>query len=91
MMTTDGGVLGAAELEFLLPWYATGMLSQQTIDAVECALAHSPEFARRFEWIRVEQEQTIRLNESLGSPSARSLEKLLGAIEAEDIARSPTR
>jgi hypothetical protein len=91
MMTTDGGVLGAAELEFLLPWYATGALSQETIDAVECALARSPEFAQRFDWIRAEQAQTILLNQSLGAPSVRPLERLFGAIEAEDIARSPIR
>lgn len=85
MMTTDGGVLGAAELEFLLPWYASGRLSQETIDAVECALTRSPQLVRRFDWIRHEQAETILLNQSLGGPSARPLAKLLRAIEAEDL------
>ena len=44
--------------------------------------------ARRYELVREELAETIHLNETLGAPSARAMEKLFAAIDAEE-ARSP--
>jgi hypothetical protein len=83
MMITGGGVLGAVELELLLPWFAAGTLSQGEVGAVECTLARSPEFAHRLDVIRQEMAETVLLNYSLELPSARPMIKLMSAIEAE--------
>jgi hypothetical protein len=48
------------------------------------------ELARRYELVRKELTETIRLNETLGAPSARAMEKLFAAIDAEE-ARVPRR
>jgi len=90
MMMTDGGVLGAVELELLLPWFAAGTLSQGEAGAVECALACSPELAHRLDLIRREKAETVLLNESLALPSARPMIKLMSAIGAER-ERRPSR
>src|SRR5215467_11465009 len=72
------------EIEELLPWYAAGMLSRHDLDRVERALAGDPELARRYDLVRQELAQTIHLNETLGVPSARAMEKLFAAINAEE-------
>ncbi len=78
------------EIENLLPWHAAGTLSRRDAERVERALASDPELARRFEVVREELSETIHLNESLGAPSARAMEKLFNAIEAEGaIKRKP--
>jgi len=78
------------EIESLLPWHAAGTLSRRDADRVEQALAGDPELARRFEVVREELAETIHLNESLGAPSARAMEKLFNTIEAEGaIKRKP--
>jgi anti-sigma-K factor RskA len=76
------------EIEELLPWYAAGTLSRREADRVEQALAGDRELARRYELVRQELMETTRLNETLGAPSARALEKLFVAINAEE-ARAP--
>jgi hypothetical protein len=78
------------ELEMLLPWHATGTLSRRDSDRIERALAADEELARRYALVREELAETIYLNESLGAPSARAMDKLFAAIEAEE-ARSPRR
>ena len=78
------------EIEELLPWYAAGMLSRHDLDRVERALAGDPELARRYDLVRQELAQTIHLNETLGVPSARAMEKLFAAIDAEE-AGAPRR
>src|SRR5215471_9734338 len=78
------------EIEELLPWYATGTLSGRDADRVEQALAGDRELARRYELVRQELAETTRLNETLGAPSARAMEKLFAAINAEE-ARAPRR
>lgn len=83
MMMTDGVVLGAVELEMLLPWFVAGTLSLRETGAVEYALARSPEFTCRLEVVRQERAETIFLNESLMPPSARPMIKLMSALEAE--------
>jgi anti-sigma factor RsiW len=77
-----------SEIEMLLPWHAAGTLSPRETQRVEAALARDPELARRYELVRDELGQTIRLNEALGAPSARAMEKLFAKIDAEP-ARKP--
>jgi hypothetical protein len=71
------------EIESLLPWHAAGTLSRRDAERVERALASDQELASRFDLVREELAETIHLNESLGAPSARALEKLFAAIDAE--------
>src|SRR3989442_8106173 len=78
------------EIEELLPWHAAGTVSRRDADRVEQALAGDRELARRYKLVRQELEETIHLNETLGVPSARAVEKLFAAIEAEE-AGAPRR
>jgi anti-sigma-K factor RskA len=78
------------EIEALLPWHAAGTLSRRDADRVEQALAGDRELARRYDRVREELAETIHLNETLGAPSARAMERLFAAIDAEE-ARSPRR
>jgi anti-sigma-K factor RskA len=72
------------EIEALLPWYAAGTLSRREADLVERALAGDSELARRYDVVRQELTEMIQLNETLGAPSARAMEKLFAAIDAEE-------
>ena len=78
------------EIEALLPWHAAGTLSRRHADRVEQALADDCELARRYDLVRQELAETIHLNETLGVPSARAMEKLFAAIDAEE-AGAPRR
>ena len=71
------------DIEMLLPWHAAGTLNARDARRVEDALARDPELARQYAVIRDEYAETIRLNESLGAPSARAMQKLFAAIDAE--------
>ena len=71
------------EIEMLLPWHAAGTLNARDSRRVEEALAGDPELARQYTVIREEYAETIDLNESLGAPSARAMQKLFAAIDAE--------
>ena len=71
------------EIETLLPWHAAGTLNARDARRVEEALARDPELAKQFAVIRDEYAETIHLNESLGAPSARAMQKLFAAIDAE--------
>jgi len=71
------------EIESLLPWHAAGTLSRRDAERVERALASDQELVRRFNLVREELTETIHLNESLGAPSGRAMEKLFAAIDAE--------
>jgi len=75
------------EIEELLPWHAAGTLSRRDAQRVEDALANDPELARRYALVREELGETIRLNETLGAPSARALEKLFAKIDADPARR----
>jgi hypothetical protein len=77
------------EIEMLLPWHAAGTLSARDARRVEEALARDPVLSRQFAVIREEYAETIALNESLGAPSARAMQSLLAAIDAEP-ERKPT-
>ena len=78
------------DIEALLPWHAAGTLNRRDTDRVEQALAGDRELARRYDLVREELAETIHLNETLGAPSARAMEKLFAAIDAEE-ARAPRR
>jgi hypothetical protein len=72
-----------SEIELLLPWHAAGTLNPRDARRVEEALARDPALARQYAAIREEYAETIGLNESLGAPSARAMQKLFAAIDAE--------
>src|SRR5215470_9405406 len=71
------------EIEALLPWHAAGTLSRRDAQRVEAALEEDRDLARQFELVREELSETIHLNETLGAPSARAMERLFAGIEAE--------
>ena len=76
------------EVEALLPWHAAGTLSPRDANRVEQALARDRELKRQYDLVREELIETIHLNETLGAPSARAMERLFAAIDAEE-ARAP--
>ncbi|MFY8151338.1 MAG: hypothetical protein ACOVOI_04545, partial [Hyphomicrobiales bacterium] len=71
-----------AELELLLPFYATGRISAADKARVEAALAADAELALRLDIIRDDMAETTLLNESLGAPSPRVLDRLMAGVEA---------
>jgi hypothetical protein len=78
-----------SEIEMLLPWHAAGTLNARDARRVEEALASDPDLARQYAVIREEYAETIHLNESLGAPSARAMQKLFAAIDGEPV-RKPS-
>jgi hypothetical protein len=91
MMATSKKMLDQepSEIEVLLPWHAAGTLNPRDARRVEEALARDPALARQYAAIQEEYAETIRLNESLGAPSARAMAKLFAAIDGEP-ARKPS-
>ena len=81
MMTTNE--TERREIEALLPWHAAGTLNRRDAQRVDAAIEQDRDLARQFELVREEMGETIHLNETLGAPSARAMEKLLAGIEAE--------
>jgi anti-sigma factor RsiW len=78
-----------SDIEMLLPWHAAGTLSARDARRVDEALTRDPELARQYAVIREEYAETIHLNESLGAPSARAMQKLFDAIDGEPV-RKPS-
>lgn len=78
------------ELEALLPFHAAGTLGLRDARRVDEALASDPELARQYAAIQDEYAETILLNESLGAPSVRAMQKLFAAIDAEPARKSPS-
>jgi len=76
-----------SEIEMLLPWHAAGTLNARDARRVEEALGSDPDLAGQYAVIREEYAETIGLNESLGAPSARAMQKLFAAIDAEPVRR----
>src|SRR6267378_6643697 len=72
-----------SEIEMLLPFHAAGTLNARDARRVDEALASDPELARQYAVIREEYAETIHLNESLGAPSVRAMQKLFAAIDGE--------
>jgi anti-sigma-K factor RskA len=71
------------EIEALLPWHAAGTLSRREALKVEQALAGDADLAAQYETVREDLVETIGLNESLGAPSSRAMQKLMADIEAD--------
>ena len=78
-----------SEIEMLLPFHAAGTLNARDARRVDEALASEPALARQYAVIREEYAETIHLNESLGAPSARAMQKLFAAIDGEPV-RKPS-
>lgn len=74
---------GPEEIEALLPWYAAGTLDAHDARRVEDALKHDAALQKQYAVIREEFAETVALNEELGAPSSRALQKLMVAIDAE--------
>ena len=72
-----------SEIELLLPWHATGTLNARDARRVERGIARDPVLAQQYEAVRAEYAETIDLNESLGAPSVRAMQKLFAAIDAQ--------
>jgi hypothetical protein len=91
MMATSKRILEQepSEVEMLLPWHATGTLNARDARRVDEALARDPGLAKQYAAIQEEYAETIHLNESLGAPSARAMQKLFAAIDGEP-ARKPS-
>ena len=83
MMAMNQAVSERGDVEALLPWHAAGTLSRRDAERVEAMLAADPAMARNFEIVREELAETIHLNETLGAPSARVMERLFAAIDAD--------
>jgi anti-sigma-K factor RskA len=79
------------QIEELLPWHAVGTLSRRDAQRVEQALEKDADLARRFALVREEMSETIHLNETLGAPSSRAMERLLAGIETESGPARQTR
>ena len=86
-MNTNTKLPERDEIEALLPWFAAGTLSRKDAARVEAALKADNELAQRFELVREELGETIRLNEDLGAPSSRALKSLFAKIDAEPARR----
>ncbi len=67
--------------ESLLPWYATGRLLAADQAEIDRALADDAELRRRLALVRDESAETIAVNESLPTPSAAALDRLMAKIE----------
>ncbi len=68
-------------IESLLPWYASGTLASEEIPRVERALAAMPELQRRYALIIEERAAAVAVNQTLGAPSPRAVEKLFARLE----------
>jgi anti-sigma-K factor RskA len=90
MTTGDEVSAERRDIEELLPWHAAGKLNRRDAERVEAAVAKDAELAHRLELAREELAETVHLNETLGSPSARVMQKLFAAIDNEQqTARRP--
>jgi type II secretory pathway component PulM len=78
-----------SEVELLLPWHAAGTLNARDARRVDEALSGDPELARQYVVIREEYAETIQLNENLGAPSMRAMQKLFADIDQEPV-RTPS-
>ncbi len=83
MMTINNKAAEREEIEALLPWHAAGTLSRREALKVEQALANDADLARQYATVQEDLVETIGLNESLGAPSARAMQKLMADIEAD--------
>lgn len=73
----------------LLPWYATGRLEPDEAERVRRFIMQDAAMAAELSRIRQEMDETISLNEALGAPKAKGLDRLMAAIGAEEGASRP--
>ncbi len=71
------------EIEALLPWYAAGTLDSPDAKRVEEALVRRSDLRASLDLIREDREETITLNERLGSPNSAVLARVLATAKAE--------
>jgi hypothetical protein len=91
MRKTNAKAQRSQDIEALLPWHAAGTLGRRDAERVEQALTNDKELKREYDMVREELGETIRLNERLGAPSARVMERLMAAIEADGAAPRKNR
>ena len=70
-------------IEALLPWYAVGRLDPPNVKRVEDALSRRSDLRASLELIHEDRDETIALNERLGSPSGAALARVLATARAE--------
>ena len=90
-MTLGMGAMEPEDIEGLLPWHATGTLNLRDARRVEDALERDPALAKQYALIQDEIAETIHVNESLGAPSSRAMQKLFTAIDVEPSRRAVRR
>jgi hypothetical protein len=83
MMNTQNKAAERQEIEALLPWHAAGTLNRRDAQKVEQALTDDADLATQYATVQQDLIETISLNESLGAPSARAMQKLMADIEAD--------
>lgn len=71
------------DIELLLPWFATGKLTETEMKRVDAAIDSDAELMQRLGLVREEFDETIRLNEALGAPSRQAAARLFTRIDAE--------
>jgi len=71
------------EIEMMLPWYVAGTLDRAETRRVETYLRDHPDLQDHLNLVREEMEETIGVNESLGTPSAGALDRLMEQVESE--------
>ena len=92
MTTKEDDALQRVQIEQLLPWHAAGTLNRRDAQMVERALESDANLALQYDLARQELSETIHLNETLGAPSSRAMEKLMAGIAAEPaVASAPSR
>ncbi len=71
------------EIEMMLPWYVAGTLDRAETRRVEAYLRDHPELQDHLNLVREEMEETIGVNESLGTPSPGALDRLMERVDGE--------
>ena len=65
------------DIELLLPWYAAGTLEPDELKRVEAYLQDHPELEDHLAVVREELEETVGVNEAIGTPSAGAMDRLM--------------
>lgn len=71
------------EIELLLPWYAAGTLEADETARVDAYLEAHPELKDHLAVVHEEMDETIGVNEALGSPSPGAIDRLMEQVAAE--------
>ncbi len=71
------------EIELLLPWYAAGTLEPDETARVDAYLKAHPDVKDHMALVHEEMDETIGVNEALGSPSAGAIDRLMEQVALE--------